>query len=196
MHYRRLASLILGAWLGGSLFLMAVATRNFRVVDEIVSAPDPEASQYIQKIGRGEARILLRHQASLQNLGLFENWELVQLGLGLLVLLALFFGVESRPSAMVLTLIMIAGVAFQHWLLTPKIVTLGHVIDLIPSKIVSEQHTHFWNYQTAYRITELAKMSLGVLLALTLLRRRRRSLRRVDSEVDTVNHSDHSHVDR
>lgn len=196
MHYRRLASLLLGAWLCGSLFLVAVATRNFGAVDEMLSAPGPEAAKQIQKIGKEQARMLLRHQASLQNLGVFENWERAQLALGFLLLLALFFGVESRPSALVFTLIMSAAVVFQHWLLTPEIAALGGLIEFIPSTVSAIERTRFWNYHTAYSITELVKLGLGLLLALGLLKRRRRSVRQLDSEIDTVDHADHGHVDR
>lgn len=140
--------------------------------------------------------MLLRHQASLQNLGVFENWERAQLALGFLLLLALFFGVESRPSALVFTLIMSAAVVFQHWLLTPEIAALGGLIEFIPSTVPATERTRFWNYHAAYSITELVKLGLGLLLALGLLKRRRRSVKQLDSEIDTVDHADHGHVDR
>jgi hypothetical protein len=195
MHFRRLASLFLGAWLCGSLFLIAVATRNFATADELLRSPGPEPAKQIQKIGHEPARMLLRHLASLQNLGLFENWERAQLALGCMLLLALFLGVESRPSTLVFALIMIAAVAVQHWLLTPQIIKLGRVIEFAPAGAPSTERAQFWNYHTAYSITELVKFGLGFLLALSLMKRRRRRIRQFDSKIDMVDHANHSHVD-
>jgi len=39
MHLTRIAALLLGAWLGGCVFMDTVATQNFRSVDRMLAAP-------------------------------------------------------------------------------------------------------------------------------------------------------------
>src|SRR5947208_11673763 len=89
MNIRYFACWLLGGWIAGSLFMILVATQNFRSVDRLLAAPGSAAAQ-IGKIGRDEARTFLRFQVSEQNRWYFETWEKIQLALGL-ALLALTF---------------------------------------------------------------------------------------------------------
>src|ERR1700730_11587521 len=89
MKVRYLAGWLAGGWIAGSLFMILVATQNFRSVDRLLADPRGAAGQ-IGKLGRDEARALLRFQVSEQNRWYFESWEKIQLALGL-TLLALTF---------------------------------------------------------------------------------------------------------
>ena len=61
MHFHRLAALLLGAWLGGSVFMDMVATQNFRSVDRLLSAPPMQVAERIQVLGGHDAaRVFLR----------------------------------------------------------------------------------------------------------------------------------------
>ena len=184
--------MLLGAWLAGSLAMIAVATQNFRSVDRLLAAPSSSAVQQIETLGPAPARAFLRYLVAEQNRFYFENWEKIQLGLGILLLLTLLMS-GSRPAALV-CLLMLAAVAIMHWLLTPQIVELGRAIDFLPAGQASEQRIRFWDYHGAYSATELVKLGLGVLLAGMLLVGRRRS-QGFGNKIKVVDHADHSHVD-
>lgn len=195
MHFRRLASLVLGAWLAGGLLMMMVSTHNLGAVDRLLDAPSRGAANHIQTLGEQPARLFLRHQASELNRWYFETWERIQFGLGLVLLAALFFGVDGRPSLLLISLIMLVIVALQHWLMNPEMARLGRAIDFLPTTVPSADRTRFWNLHTIYSVTEVIKLGLGFVLAVGLLRRRRRRIREVREEIDSVDDADHGHVD-
>src|SRR6266581_5531560 len=78
---------LLGAWIAGSLFMILVATQNFRSVELLLASPAGAAAQ-IDRMGHDEARAFLRYQVSEQNRWYFETWEKIQLALGLALLAA------------------------------------------------------------------------------------------------------------
>src|ERR1700704_4722035 len=85
MNARSVAVWLLGGWIAGSLFMIMVATQNFRSVDRLLAAPGGAGAQ-IEKMGRDEARAFLRFQVSEQNRWYFETWEKIQLALGVILL--------------------------------------------------------------------------------------------------------------
>src|SRR2546426_8407192 len=88
MNIRHFACWLVGAWIAGSLFMIMVATQNFRSVDRLLASPGRAARQ-VEKMGHDEARTFLRYQVSEQNRWYFETWEKIQLALGLAVLATL-----------------------------------------------------------------------------------------------------------
>src|SRR3954453_6506925 len=107
MKIHHLSCSLLGAWIAGSLFMIMVATQNFRSVDRLLAAPG-RAGAEVEKMGHGEARTFLRYQVSEQNRFYFETWEKIQLALGLAVLAAgwrqgkLFAGLAGLMFAVLL----------------------------------------------------------------------------------------------
>src|SRR5205085_10917712 len=112
---------LLGAWIAGSLFMILVATQNFRSVDRLLAAPAGAAVQ-VEKIGREEARTFLRYQVSEQNRWYFETWEKIQLALGLALLAVTF---RQDRASMALAAIMFALLLAQRFWITPEIVRIG-----------------------------------------------------------------------
>jgi|SRR2546426_6292824 len=191
MHFRRLASLLVGAWLMGCLFMDLVATQNFRSVDRLLSTPSAQASEHIRAMGGHDAaRAFLRYQVSEQNRWYFENWERIQIGLGLLLLLVLLFGSVPDRFAVWLTVLMLAAVLAMHFFLTPEITRLGRSIDFTPQGTPSSERARFWNFHGAYSGAELVKLGLGVALAARLLRRKKR-LEIAGSDVDATYRAAH-----
>src|SRR5260370_22789189 len=80
---------LLGAWIAGSLFMILVATQNFRSVELLLASPAGAAAQ-IDRMGHEEAKAFLRYQVSEQNCWYFETWEKIQLALGLALLAVSF----------------------------------------------------------------------------------------------------------
>src|SRR6266446_4183428 len=89
MHTRYFYCWLLAAWIAGSLFMIMVATQNFRSVDRLLAAPG-SAGEQVGRMGHDEARTFLRYQVSEQNRWYFETWEKIQLALGLALLAVTF----------------------------------------------------------------------------------------------------------
>ena len=168
MHFHRLAALLLGAWLGGSVFMDMVSTQNFRSVDRLLSAPPMQVAERIQALGGHDAaRVFLRYQVSEQNRWYFQVWERVQIALGAALCLVLAFGAGPKRLTLVLTLLMLAMVLVMHFFLTPEITRLGRTFDFAPAA----DRTRFWTLHGMYSGGELIKLGLGIVLAVRLLLR-------------------------
>ena len=174
MHFRRFAALLLGAWLAGCVFMDMVATQNFRSVDRLLAAPPPQIAERMQAMGGHDlARAFLRYQASELNRSYFDNWERAQIVLG--AVLFLVFGSPANRLMLLLTLLMLGLVLAMHFYLTPEITRLGRTIDFVAPGTPSPDRARFWTFHGAYSACELVKFGLGTVLAVLLVRRRRRS---------------------
>lgn len=175
--------------------MMAVATGNFQTVDRVLEAPAPPVAEYIQKLDGESARIFLRHLAAEQNRRYFDQWETVQLALGVALAVTLFFGVRANRLVMGACGLLLLLVIVQHWLLTPELVLTGKSIEFISPDEFSLERARFEGYHRLYSALEVLKMALAVGLSVRLLiyRSRRRHIR---EQIDPVHHADHRSVDR
>jgi hypothetical protein len=177
MHHTRIAAFLLGSLLLGSLFLVFVATRNFRAVDTVLDAPPPEASKMIQTLGHSNARQLLRYLAGEENRSYFQTWELTQIVLGLALTGVLLFGVENRLLASLAGAMLVLAL-FQHFKITPDMLWLGRSIDFVPAAAESQSRDQFWKLHGIYSGIELVKMLLALTTAGFLFRLKRRRVSR------------------
>ncbi len=176
MHSRRLASLLIGAWLAASIFMDFAAIHNFRSVDRFLAAPGPLAAEKIRDVGgRAEARTFLRAQAAEVNRYLFEQWEYAQLALGVLLLMVFVFGHGDAPRiAMLLTVLMLCIVGVDRFVLTGQITRLGRLLDY--PNTPGADPALFWRLHGIYSGLELLKLALGASVAgLLLIRHKDRS---------------------
>ncbi len=191
MHTRRLATLLLGLWLGGGLFMTWVAIHSFRGVDKLLKSPAPAAAQYIKVLGNSSARTLLRHQIGELNRHYFSNWEVVQIGIALVFLLTMLFDAKTEKLYLALGGLALLLVIVQHFLFTPQVATLGRAIEFLPPEAPSAERVGFWRFHNAYSVLEIAKglllMGMSVRLVMISSRRRRSSRKKVDLVDDSDN---------
>jgi hypothetical protein len=165
MQFHRLASFLIGIWLGVSVFMDFVATQNFRTVDRVLGSSDVRAIEAAKKMGDADSgRFLLRYFAGEANRYLFEQWEWVELMLGLALLLVLLFGRTYQKLAMAVCILMICIVAGQRFELTPIITSLGRELEFSTSA-----SNRFAVFHALYGYSELGKLALGLVLAGRLL---------------------------
>ncbi len=199
MNNQRLACILLGAWLSGSLIMAAVALGNFKIADRILMTPAlPGAAKAIETLGAVDARYLLRHQAGEINRAFFESWGLAQLALGLVLFCLLLFGTLASKKTLAVAFAMLVLVAVNQFAVMPSIVGLGRSVEFADSakflsqrKQLSAMHGMFSTFEALKVLTGLA---LGALLAVSRTDRKRRG-RRV-SDFDPIDNSDYSHINR
>jgi hypothetical protein len=178
MHFRRLATFLLGLWLGGSVSIDFVATQNFASVDRLL----PQ----VKTLGRDDARVLLRRHAAEQNRWLFEQWERMQFGLALALFLTLLAGPTDKTAfgmCVFMTLIVFA----DRFFFTPEMTRLA-AESPIPA--------NFATLHEFYGGFELAKLAAGLMAAIKLMLRRRRDSGKVGDKIDVVDEPHHRHVNR
>jgi hypothetical protein len=184
VHFRRLACLLLGAWLAGGVLVDTVVIENFRSVDRLLSRPAAPAATLIAKLGPAPARMLLRHEVSEQNRWNFETWGLVSAACGVMLIMLLLFASTESKSTLLLALLMFLVAVLQRFALTPEMVFLGRIIDWIPADHPSPERSTFWMLHTAFVGLDLLNLALGLVLGAKLvLRHRRRAVVDPDKEL-------------
>ncbi|MBI4875887.1 MAG: hypothetical protein HY822_14720 [Acidobacteria bacterium] len=193
MSNRRFVICLLGMWLAGSLFLAAVASYNFRAVEQVLAAPPRPAAKTIDTLGPDSARMLLRYQVSELNRAYFEYWGLAQLALGTAVFALLLFGTSEGKWAVALSLVAVLIAVVQRFLLTPDLVNYGRQLDFSLNEARVAERARLAALHGAYSGAELFKWALmfGVLgLLIRRGERKRRSVRKIHP----VDNADHPHV--
>jgi len=165
MNIRSFTCWLLGAWIAGSLFMIMVATQNFRSVDRLLAAPAGATSR-IEQMGHDETRTFLRYHVSEQNRWYFETWEEVQLALAAALVAGAF---RERKILRLVAAAMLALLLLERLYLTPEIVRLGRMIDFVPQAASSPERDLFWKFHNAYSVVELTKLALGLFLSVRLM---------------------------
>lgn len=202
MNNQRLACILLGAWLSGSLFLAAIALGNFKITDRILLTPSAGgAAKAIETLGALDARYLLRHHAGEMNRAMFEYWGLAQLAMGLLLFCLLLFGTLASKKTLAISFAMVVLVAINQFAVMPSIVGLGRAVDFADSTKFPSQRKQLEAMHGMYATFEALKVLTGLglagLLVLSRTDRKRRSGRgRRASDLNRIDDADHSHIDR
>ncbi len=169
MHPYRVAAFLAGCLILGSLFMIFVATQNFGTVDRVLAAPPQEATQMFQTLGSENARLLLRYLAGEENRLFFISWEWAQIALAALLTAVLLLAIKSRLLAGMTGAMLIVAL-FQHFQVTPQMITLGRMIDFGGGGVA---YTQFWRLHGLYGVLEVVKLLLLIVVAGFLLFGRR-----------------------
>ena len=183
MHLRRIAAFVLGAWLAGSLLVGVVCLNNSSGVDEAMGSTGAEARQVIAHAGGASAKMFLGYLTAIESNHLLSGWELMQAPIGLLAILLLFL---ERPSRLlvVLPVVMLLLVSFEHMLITPEIAWLSKELAFVPDSTGIVARAHLDNMRRIYGFAETAKMLVGAGLAVLLFTMRSGRRSRRSSRVD------------
>ncbi len=172
MPRQTLIGLVLGAWIAGTLFMWAVATQNFRLVDRILAGPPGAWTRHAQPLDPGDARLLMRYQASEVNRLFFERWGWAQVALA-----ALFAAlVARRPRDRWLwipALVMLAIALGLQLFVVPETVRLGRALDFLPRDPAPPEAALFWRLHGAYTALDGTRLLISLFAAGRLLTARR-----------------------
>jgi len=170
MDLTRISTLLLGAWMGGCVFMDLVATQNFRTVDRLLDAPPAPVAARIQAMGgRDPVRALLRFQSSELNRKYFTTWEDAQLVLGVLVIFTLVAAGHRERVTLWLPALMLLVTLLMHFVLTPEITRLGRQMDFASPGAPAQSSTRFWMFHGGYSALELIKLGWGIALVVWLM---------------------------
>jgi hypothetical protein len=171
MHHHRIAAFLSGCLILGSLFMIFVAIENFQTVDRVLASPPREAAQMFQTLGPDNSRLLLRYLAGEENRLFFVTWELAEIGLGIALTAILLFAIRSGLLAG-LTGGMVIMALFQHFRVTPEMISAGRLIDF-GAGAGSAAYNQFWRLHGLYGVLEVMKLVLVIVVAAILLFGRR-----------------------
>jgi hypothetical protein len=194
MHTRRMATFLLGAWLGCSVFMAFLVVENLRWPARLTVTPPRSAARILKQLGPEDAELLLRYQAVEQNRAYLAAWELVQFGVGGALAAFLFLGTQRRIFPLVLCGAMLVMVGFEHFALSPELAFRGRAADFPPRSRTFSVQVRAWAIEEMYIGMEGAKLLTGGVLA-SYLFVFRTGRGRYRNKVQPVDDPDHSHVD-
>jgi hypothetical protein len=169
MKKRRILMLVLGVWLGATVFMWMVATQNFAAVERILSAPSREFAATASALSPEQLRLVLRYQASEVNRFFFEGWGMLQPPLAVVALwLAWRSGADRWIVGAVAVMLLIA--VFLQLYVVPETVRLGRLLDFVPREPPPPAATPFWRLHHTYTGLDMLKFLLGLGVAFGLLK--------------------------
>ena len=152
---------LLGAWIGCTLFMWQVAIQNFAVAESVSAANSEGLRQAVGGLAAEDLRTALRYQASEVNRLFFAGWGWIQLPLGIAILTIACFA-DSGRSVRALAAIMLAVALGLAVYVVPETVRLGRMIDFAPEPALPEARSAFWTLHHAYTAADSLKLLLGV----------------------------------
>jgi hypothetical protein len=167
---QRWAMFAMGAWLCGTLITSVVATENFYTVDRLLTgSTNPLFSSQVERLGRPEARELLRYLSSELNRLYFELWNVAQLGLGLTVLWLIARNPGAAPARWGVAGMLGVVVLMLLWL-TPAITSTGRSLDFVPRDPPPAALGRFWILHAAYTFLAVGHFVAGVIVTVWIQR--------------------------
>jgi len=164
MRGQTLSAVLVGIWVGWTVFMWFAATRSFRTIDAILSSSNPQVAETAKVLGTDQLRMLLRHSASEINRTYFRTYGWAQLILGLVVL-GLLWCQSPRDTFSITVVGVMLGLAFILTLLiTPQMITVGRSIDFAPRTPPPPVMPRFWKLHGAFTGLDSVKLVAGLVL--------------------------------
>ena len=162
---------LLGLWLGGSLFLVAVVAYNFAGIKPSLEANAELAVRAGFDPDDDPARktSVIWVFASELNRAIFTAWNPVQLGLGLLVLAAITVRCPRR-GALISSSLAVGIVLVLTFYLAPQLVETGRALDFKPRDPEPPGLAEFNTLHRVYSGLAIAKIVLLLVAFLSVMR--------------------------
>lgn len=176
MRSRLSLLLLLGAWLGATVFMWMVATKNFAIVEQILATPADGFAETVAALSPEELRLALRYQASEVNRLFFEGWGMIQPPLALVVMLLAWRSGGGR-LLVALTAVMLLITVFLQLYVVPETVRLGRLLDFVPREPPPPEAGPFWRLHHTYTGLDMLKFVLGLAVAGIVVKRANGGLR-------------------
>ncbi len=165
MLTRRIATFLIGAWLGCGILVSILVLQNPGWAEHLLTDPSDGAKVLFTKIGESDARLVMDYVVSEQNRSYLSTWENAQMviAVGMVVILALSSQRRFLPIAMVCG--MLGLVLFQHLGVTPELMFRGRQADFLPEESAFSVAARLRTLTQIYAGAEAVKLLLGGVLA-------------------------------
>lgn len=167
-----IATAILGAWLGGTLFMWFLAGASFSTVERVLGMPAPPFAEATKPLGEGQIRVVLRHFASELNRAFFRAWGWAQAVLGALLIFFLLRQSTRDTAGLALVGIMLTLVLILLLIVTPQMVSLGRSLDFAPRNPAPSGMARFRMLHGVYTGLDAAKLLAGIVLLVRWIKAR------------------------
>ncbi len=194
MHTRRIATFLLGAWIGCSLLMDFLTLENLHASSMVLSTATAPAVNLLKLLSPDDANLILRYEAVEMNREYAYEWEVVEIVLAVALLVCLVLGTQKRVLPLALCAAMLVALAFQHFAITPELAYRGRDADFPPGNTAFGPQSRVFAMEQIFGAVEALKLLLGGVLASYLFVFR--SGRRVRQKANTADQPDHSHIEK
>ena len=197
MRSRRLACLLLGMWLAGSLVAAWAFLNTRRTADDMVAARNPAATLRLKSLTPLDSSLVLRYAAWEDARARLETSGWTEFVVGVAFFFFLLFGTGEGMAPLVLALFMLTITAAQAFLLNPGLISLGRLTDFIAPAADAGDRGKLAVLEVCLVGTEAVKFLAGIALAAFLIRQsRRKASGGAWDQLNLVDKTNHSHIDR
>ena len=189
MFSRRVATFLLGIWIGGCLLVDVLALEGHRIAGRILLSPSPEAQAILKVTGDAPASALLHHLASEQTRANLGNWEIAQIVLVIAMAVPLIVTDQRKWGAVAMVGAMGLLTLIQMYGISPSLNSLGRQADFQGEAAPASLQTQIWTMTRMYGLVETLKLLIGGALASyffameSVVRRSKSRRTRADDEV-------------
>ena len=159
-----ISMILIGVWVGWTLFMWFAATRSFRTIDAILRAPSPMFAETATTLTPDQTRLLLRHAASEINRTYFRFYGWAQLVLGAVVFALLWRQSPRDTFSLTVAGAMLGLVLILTWYVTPQIISIGRSIDFASRTPPPAVMPRFWKLHGAFTGLDSVKLLAGLVL--------------------------------
>lgn len=195
MHARRFACMLLGMWLGCSALMTWITADSFNSAPRML-ARSSEFNARTHSLGREETRMMLAYPVRQQVAWWMEGWSDLEILLACCFFLFLLLGTREDKVALGLTLLPLAAAVFQRAVTLPQLTYLGALVDFMPPNAAAPERKQLSAVRLVLTGVELFKLLGGSALAYYFIGRRQRRSGFSREEVDAIDKTHNSHIDR
>ena len=166
MHFRRIASFVLGAWLVGSLFALYLSSGTWSATEKILTLPPPEIGKIMTQLSVEQMKGLLGYHSAELVRSCLRDWGLLQLVVGPLMLFLMLRARHVNRLILGVCGAMFIVAIFSSFVLWPEVDYLGRGLQFAPGW--SANRARYLALHLTYTILEVLKIPFGVVLAVYL----------------------------
>ncbi len=147
MHATRVVTFLLGAWLIGTLFVDSMVYTNLRLPEVAISGAPPAAENIIKNYGPEQAPLLLHYYAGETNQYFLYRWEMIEIGMGLLLLPFVFSATDRKLIPLVMASFLLIVALVQFFVVSPELAYRGREVAFPPGRgnvLLEERLTKMW----------------------------------------------------
>lgn len=165
MLSRRVATFLLGAWLGCCLLVDAIMLQAGDTSKRFLENPQAEGQRLLDKAEPASVEPLLNYLAREQSRSLTVQWETAQLVFAISITILTLFSDQKKPVPLAICVAMFMLVAGQGFVITPRLIDVGRHLDLGDGGAVVALTNQYATLSSMYAGLEGLKLLMGGVLA-------------------------------
>jgi hypothetical protein len=127
LHYRRVASLVLGAWIAGSVFV-ALTNRHFRDVEHVFQSPAPEHKEVLASLANEPLRQVLLYHIWEKSRTVMYWWGGVQVLMAPVLIWTLLLAMRVNRLIIGAVATMLILACFNQFVIGPELTYVGRAL--------------------------------------------------------------------